>query len=86
MLTSQWTRGRLMNGVLFSEVHLFLINLFCGTMGKMLVRYSTYDLIIVGLVKWNVRGLWPPSFLLLLRDGRPLDRVRVTFFCSTIDT
>ena len=47
MLTSQWTRGRLMNGVLFSEVHLFLINLFCVTMEKMLVRYSTYDLIIV---------------------------------------
>ena len=68
-----------MNGVLFSEVHLFLINLFCVTMGKMLVRYSTYDLIIVSLINWKVRGLGPPSFLLLLRDGRPLDRVRVTF-------
>ncbi len=46
MLMSQWTRGRLMNGVLFSEVHLFLINLFyCVTMVKMIVTYSIYDLI-----------------------------------------
>ena len=48
MLTSQLTQGRLMNGVLFSEVHLFLINLFyCVTMEKMLVRYSTYDNLVM---------------------------------------